>query len=115
MPIAWFVGFDVYTDNVDSVFVNSLKEIKTQFSKYYPEISNINSNLIVKQIAEKVHNSTFDKKAMLFSGGVDAYTTYLRHFDETPDLITIKGADIKSDDDKQWEMIISYNLNQPLL
>ena len=28
MPIAWFVGFDVYVDELDETFYNSLKELK---------------------------------------------------------------------------------------
>lgn len=57
------------------------------------------------------------KYGMLFSGGVDAYSSLLDHLDKSPMLITIWGADVSTKDGKQWEEIkniiseTSYNYN----
>ena len=52
---------------------------------------------------------------MLFSGGVDAYATYIRIFDKTPDLITLLGADIQIEDQKQWTDFTNFVESEGLL
>lgn len=109
MPIAWFVGFDVVVNELDETFYQSLQNLKAEFSKYYPQImSNNNNNLILNKVIGNSSKSTKVKNAMLFSAGVDAYTTYLRHFEEELDLITIHGADIKTSDFQQWNDLMMY-------
>lgn len=112
-PIAWFAGFDIDVNDLDSTFFYSLQNIKTEFSKYYPELKDNASLLVSKK--RTTNDIETDKTAMLFSGGVDAYTTFFRHFDEIPDLITIKGADMKIEDEIQWNEVIQYNENQIIL
>ncbi|MBF0598348.1 hypothetical protein [Faecalibacter rhinopitheci] len=106
MPIAWFAGFNVNVESVDSIFLESLTQLKKEFSKYYsidlPESNNLKYTQSLRS------DLKFTNKAMLFSGGVDAYTTYLRHVDEDLHLITIKGADIKLNDSAQWEDLTNY-------
>lgn len=70
MPIAWFVGFDVYVDEIDETFHNSLKELKKEFEIHFPEIKP-NTQLHYK----KLQKNTFDQNnfALLFSGGLDAF------------------------------------------
>lgn len=113
MPIAWFAGFDVFVDEVDEDFYQALENIRNEWIKIYPEIAAKTSVLHAKKI---IKNAIAPKKnAMLFSGGVDAFATYFRHYDETPDLITIQGADIELTDTKQWEEVKAFNENEPVL
>lgn len=108
LPVSWFVGFDVKVSRLDKTFYDAAQELKTQFAVYYPQINEKSSELIVDELIDfKEQEST--KTAMLFSGGVDAYTTLLRHYEEQPDLITIHGADIAIEDEKQWENVVAYN------
>jgi hypothetical protein len=77
MPIAWFAGFDVHVNEVDDVFYKSLETIKEEFSRNFSQIDLLKGNLVTKnKIKNQYH---LDKTAMLFSGGVDAYTTYFRN------------------------------------
>lgn len=108
LPISWFAGFDVKVSKLDRVFFDQTKKLKKQFAEYYPEINTKNSTLLVDQLVEST-NSPSAKTAMLFSGGVDAYTTFLRHYEEVPDLITIKGADVAISDTESWQMVVDYN------
>lgn len=108
LPISWFAGFDIKVNELDKVFYQQVLKLKEQFAEYHPIIKTKKSNLIVKHLSEssKLNSS---KKAMLYSGGVDAYATLLRHFEEVPDLITIKGVDMELSDEAQWKGLLNYN------
>jgi len=93
---------------LDHTFYKALIEIKKQFNEFYPNLSNKSSQLIVHQLVNNISPDT-QKNAMLFSGGVDAFTTFLRHNSEYLDLITIRGADMETGDSKQWNEVIKYN------
>lgn len=114
-PIAWFAGFDIEVDELDKDFKESLDQIKEVFSKTYPHINGLKSELRVKKVIE--NNKAGSQKAMLFSGGVDAYATYFRHNNtKAPlELFTIHGADIELDDHNQWNSVVLLNENEPLL
>ncbi|WP_034039882.1 hypothetical protein [Wocania ichthyoenteri] len=112
MPIAWFAGFDVEVPEIDEHFFNALKLVKEEFQKQFSDYS-LKGNLIAKQL---VKNNISDKNtAMLFSGGVDAYATYIRVYKKTPDLVTILGADIEIEDKSQWDAFTGFVENEKLL
>lgn len=111
MPISWFAGFDVYIDSIDENFARSLQIIKSHFEKDYPFLKKLSSTLHFQKL---INNKTdgIGQSAMLFSGGVDAFATFFRHNNELPpDLITIFGADIELDDNKQIQYVIDFNQN----
>lgn len=115
LPISWFAGFDVYVNELDKEFYEAMSKVKLQFEKFYPKILERKSNLIVENLIDSQEEINFTKNAMLFSGGVDAYTTYLRHFEEKLDLITIWGADIKLNEEDQWQELYNYSQNTELI
>lgn len=112
LPISWFAGFDVEVEEIDAEFYQAMKVVKAQFAQYYPQIENKSSELIAGKIIQNKTNADFEKNAMLFSGGVDAYATYYRHSQENLDLITVRGADIMMDDKKQWQELLHYLENE---
>lgn len=112
MPIAWFLGCDVHVDGVDKNYLDSLNEIKNEFAKDWNDKhlhGELNANTIV--------NNTISgsKYLMLYSGGVDALTTYLRQQEHHPDLVTILGADISIDDHDQWNDLLQFINSEELL
>lgn len=113
MPIAWFAGFDVHVDEVDADFNDALDKIRIEMAKHHPNLSAATTRLHYKNLVK--NNIPKENTAMLFSGGVDAFATYFRHFDETPELVTIQGADIELTDTKQWDDVQSFNANEPIL
>lgn len=112
-PIAWFAGISIEINEIDEVFYNALENIKREFAKSYPLIDFEKSSVICHNIVKNECKAT--AAAMLFSGGVDAYATYFRHFDEIPDLITVHGADVELADMKQWNRIVQLNEDESLL
>ncbi|WP_239540645.1 hypothetical protein [Spongiivirga citrea] len=112
ITIAWFAGFNIYVNEVDEDFYKSIQELRNVFQKWYPN-KKLNGELKAKNLVK----NTLDKNntAMLFSGGVDAFATYIRNFEQKPDLITIHGPDIAIEDTKQWFDLKEFIHNEELL
>ncbi|MHA7059199.1 hypothetical protein ACWGOQ_0018375 [Aquimarina sp. M1] len=112
LPIAWFAGFTIEVDEVDEDFYNAQEKIKKEFVKR-DHSRNLKGTLFAKK---RVKNSLAgSKSAMLFSGGVDAYATYIRIYDQKPDLVTLHGADIAINDRDQWNDFTEFIENENLL
>ncbi len=112
IPIAWFAGFTVEVNEIDEDFYNALQAIKTIFQDRdtsYELKGDLKANKLVK------NETPGDKTSMLFSGGVDAYATYIRVYEKVPDLVTILGADIEIEDQKQWTEFTNFLENEQLL
>jgi len=112
LPIAWYAGFTIEVDEVDEDFYHSQELVKAEFEKRDLP-SSFGGTLVAKKIVK--NNSTGNKSAMLFSGGVDAYATYIRVYDKKPDLITLLGADIEIEDQEQWNDFTGFVENETLL
>jgi len=112
IPIAWFAGFDLEVPEIDEDFYNALEQVKIEFKKQFSDY-NLKGNLIAGKLIKNEIKGT--KSAMLFSGGVDAYATYIRTFSETPDLVTILGADIEITDQSQWQSFTTFIEDEELL
>ena len=112
LPIAWFAGFTIEVDEVDEDFYHSQEIVKKEFEKRDTSRT-LSGGLTAKTLIK--NNCKGDKTAMLFSGGVDAYATYIRAYEQKPDLITLLGADIEIEDQKQWTEFTDFIENEELL
>lgn len=112
MPIAWFAGFDVFVDEVDETFKDSLENLKKEFQVYFPQIEN-ESRLYVKKTVKNIFNK--DNYALLFSGGLDAFESLTRNIEKKPFLISIHGADIEISDKKKWEDFKRFNIEESII
>lgn len=112
MPIAWFVGFDVYVDEVDETFYNALINLKAEFTKYYPN-KKLSGELKAKSLVQNTINGT--KSALLFSGGLDSFESYTRNHHLNPYLISIHGADIGIEDTKRWTDFKRFNKEEKIV
>ena len=107
LPIAWVFNLEIKCEELDKVFYESIPNIKNGYKKMYPSI-NFDGRVIVNNII--TNNYDAEKAGVLFSGGVDATTTVLRHLNEKPDIITIFGADIKLSDKTGIENVNRSNI-----
>ncbi|MDG1572738.1 hypothetical protein OZ410_10460 [Robiginitalea sp. M366] len=113
LPIAWFAGFDLRVEEVDAEFFEACKQLRTEFQRQFPEY-NLSGNLLSENLSDtpKIKGN---KTAMLFSGGVDAYATYIHLFAKKPALVTLHGADIALGDIQQWTDFTDFIEGENLL
>ena len=101
LPISWITNSKIIVDDLDRNFYNSIESFKNGYVNMYPNVTFFDTKIEYNNL---VLNNKTDKKtrAVLFSGGVDAYTTLYSHLEENPLLITIWGADIETYNNKAW-------------
>ncbi|MFP9058907.1 hypothetical protein ACLI4R_00075 [Natrialbaceae archaeon A-chndr2] len=119
-PVAWATGADIYVESVDATFVRGLEDVKANMLEMYPFLEG--GNLYAQEVVDRgqvnetdgdqsvVTNDSSNEPArpsagLLFTGGVDSTCSYVRHRDEAPTLISVRGWTITPDsaDDHQWE------------
>jgi hypothetical protein len=99
-PIAWAVGAKVNIPRLDAAYLQSLDRVKHIFQG-----SRSNFSFSGDIYTEEVVTNRFQgkKTGMLFSGGVDSLTSYLRHRYSSPDLFSIWGVpDIPPSENEFW-------------
>ncbi|MBA2745197.1 MAG: hypothetical protein H0U44_03125 [Flavisolibacter sp.] len=112
VPIAWFVGFDVFVDTLDETFYSSLENLKTEFAVHFPGI-NRETKVHVNTLVPNHING--DKTALLFSGGLDAFESLTRNIESDPYLVSVRGADIEIKDEKRWADFLRFNKEAPII
>jgi aerobic-type carbon monoxide dehydrogenase small subunit (CoxS/CutS family) len=108
IPIAWATGADVYVETLDKYYLDSLNKIEQVFHDWFPQFSFSGKIHVQNVISNKFNNKGY---ALLFSGGVDSLTSYIRNKDKQPTLISIWGADIPLNEYKFWNKVRSRLLN----
>ena len=89
MQIAWLTDTDVYVPCVDSVFYDSLFRLREAYRKMYPHCPLQGTLHTVCEI--NTSSSPNIKSAQMYTGGLDAVTTFIRHEVEAPLLILEYG------------------------
>ena len=105
LPIVWANHAVIYVDALDETFLESMKAYKKSLQKMYPKLS-LGGGLIAKRTSKR-HVGSKSKNMMLFSGGVDALTTFIRHRNEQLTLVCVHGGDIKTGDNIAWKGAIT--------
>jgi len=87
-PIAWAVGIDVRLSELDATYMQSLARVKDAYRVFH---SNFSFSGDIRAEREVTNQFRGDRTGMLFTGGVDSLTSYLRHKQEKPDLFSVWG------------------------
>lgn len=111
-PISWFAGFDIEIAEADATFLNSLDELKKEFSVYFKKIHQNTKVLCTKVVSNKIEG---DESALLFSGGLDAFEALTRNIDKNPYLVSVWGADIELSDTKRWDEFKQFNSEEAII
>jgi hypothetical protein len=99
-PIAWATGADINVPKLDAAYLRALTDVKDVFRDSYSNFSFSGDIYAGEAVTNRYGNK---RVGMLFSGGVDSLTSYLRHRDKTPDLFSIWGVpDIPPFENKFW-------------
>ncbi|RQH00526.1 hypothetical protein [Natrarchaeobius oligotrophus] len=107
-PVAWANGADVYVDEVDASFARALEDVKASLLGMYDFLEGgtlyARRTIEPKPAAESIDGAE-SESALLFTGGVDSTCSYVRHRDEEPALVSIRGWTITPDraDDRKWD------------
>lgn len=99
LPFSWLVDCIVWVTEVDAVFYDAVMRLKNGFRELHPNVKFGGTLIAAKRIDNRYEPQ---REAMtLFTGGIDATTTFLRIKDKSPILFHTNGwyrDDIKQDD-----------------
>lgn len=114
LPIVWLCDAILELPSIDAQFYKCINDVKNGYKNMYPYLSFKGkvvgcecNRLIVRPL--RLGGKT-SESAMLFSGGVDAFSTLITHQKEKPMLITVRGADIKLNDIDGWEKVRNHTV-----
>lgn len=103
LPLALVTNAHIYIEEIDKTLYNSLPFLIEEMKKIFFD-ANLQCNYTFNKIIENTYTAS-NNNCILFSGGVDAITTVLRHKIENPVLINIWGADVGLDDEENHKYI----------
>lgn len=83
ITIGWLSGANIYIDELDETYTQSITKTRSVIEQMYPEFAL--SELFVKKIVNNdIDNTGY---GLLFSGGLDSLTSYIRNKEKKPHLI----------------------------
>ena len=98
--VAWAIGADIYVKELDKTYFQSLNKIKSIMKRWYPNFSFSSQINVERIVSNKFSNKGY---ALLFSGGIDSTTSYIKHRSKKPQLISIWGIFISPEQKTIWE------------
>lgn len=105
LPIVWLTDATLYLDELDEDFYNCVEKLKQGYREIYPNLQ-FKGKIECKKIRYEREECN-QRSLVFFSGGVDAVATLIAHIDEQPTLFSICGADVKLDNQKGWNTVMS--------
>ena len=90
IQLANLLNATLYIDVLDEDFYNCLSPIQSEYKKMYPDCS-LDGNVVVERL-EKNFGYVKNQSAQLYTGGMDATATFIKHIDEKPVLVQEYGA-----------------------
>lgn len=103
LQISWFTDCELIIPELDRDFYESIPYFLDGYKNMYPEVL-FAGKLTVGRVVDCRPKKT-GSCATMFSGGLDATTTLLRHIDEHPHLISIWGSDVNYDNENGWQIV----------
>jgi hypothetical protein len=89
LPVAWITGSDVYIDELDQSFAESMDSLQQEYKKMYPRAP-FKTRLIAESLVE--NKPSPEGVALLFSGGVDSTYSLFSNLHLNPRLVMIFGV-----------------------
>jgi len=92
LPLAWTTGADIYVDELDKTFANSMDSVHREFRRMHPRLP-FQTRLVADRLVNNKYAS--NDTALLYSGGLDSTYSLFSNIALKPRLIMIFGtADI---------------------
>lgn len=89
IPLIWITNSTVQVNELDKSFYDCLNALKESYQNMFPNVD-FNGKILVGKVVENTYEPVHNV-ASLFSGGLDAITTFIRVKDKNPLLITEFG------------------------
>lgn len=106
LPIIWLTDAELIVPELDEDFYNSIERFKRGYIDMYPMLEFKGKVWVDKLVKQSPADS--GRAGCFFSGGVDAFNTLYQHYGEEPDLITVRGADLKLADEEGWVNVLNH-------
>lgn len=103
VTLAWCIGADVYVDTLDKNFLECLDAVKVVMKKWYPQLS-FCSKIIAKAVKNNYQNNRY---GLLFTGGIDSTTSFVKYRKKDLSLISISGEGGSIDNQLQSERLVA--------
>ena len=101
LPIIWLTNSELRLKELDKAFYDCIPDVIKGHEKMFPE--SVFAGAVLPEKIVACDRQATNKSAVFFSGGLDAVSTLISHFDEKPALISIWGADIRYDNAEGWK------------
>ncbi|MBE7101570.1 peptidase [Bacillus cereus] len=102
IPLVWITDSTILINELDESFYECLNNIKTAYQNMFPSVR-FKGSIVVDKIIDNTYTPELEA-ASLFSGGLDALTTFIRIKDKKPLLITEYGwHEDNIEDSDVWE------------
>ena len=89
IPLVWITDSTILINELDESFYECLNNIKMAYQNMFPSVR-FKGSIVVDKIIDNTYTPELEA-ASLFSGGLDALTTFIRIKDKKPLLITEYG------------------------
>lgn len=89
IPLMWVTNTVMWVKELDRTFYNSLHKIRDAYQRLYSHYP-LNGNIISANLIDNKLDS-HREALLLFSGGLDANSTYVRHHNKNPFLFNVQG------------------------
>ncbi len=103
-PAIWAAGLTVSVPVMDARLHESLSVLRNVFRGMYPRLV-WSGELSAQALVQPEGAISAGRTAILFSGGLDSVFSTIRHLQEAPALLTIRGSDIPLNDHVGWAAV----------
>lgn len=90
IALTWLTDTVFWVKEIDETFYQSLRNLKIAYQELYPQCG-LKGRFVSAKVVENHYAPDSNKDLLLFSGGVDAMTSYLRNIDKNLLLCNIQG------------------------
>lgn len=108
LPFVWAFDLHLKVRELDRTFCLAIPQIKRGYADMLPNLNLGGYVQVDRMVDNGVNRQAKGEPMLLFSGGVDAWCSFVRHCDEHPRLVTIWGSDIKPDNDSAWNVVYHH-------
>jgi len=103
VTLAWCLGADVYIESMDKSFLDCLKIVKSVMKKWYPHLS-FSTKIVTDPKTNSYKSNRF---GLLFSGGLDSTSSYIKYRKKDLILISVSGKGTSIDKQLQDEKLLT--------